>query len=137
MSYLQLWVVLAFAASLAVPIADLAKDAELTREKRSPGGWHSPPPEGEWKKKLVWKVEWQKAYKHDTKLTWKTEWVKEKVPAWKTEQVQKWHEEQVPAWKIVKKSVWHDVQVPIWKEVSNTREIMILLLSLNIHLPQI
>lgn len=85
--------VLAFAASLAVPIQDLAKDADLTREKRSPG-WHSPP-EGVWKKKLVWKEDYKQIWKTEKKLAWKTEWRKEKVPAWKTEQVQQWKEEKV------------------------------------------
>lgn len=111
---LQLWALCCLAVTLALPVQEVAQESaqEVNREKRSPGGWSSPP-EGVWKKKIVWKKVW----KTEKKLVWQQEWKKEKVPAWKTEKVAQWKEEQVPAWKTVKKPIWKEVQVPIWKEV--------------------
>ncbi|CAG5035565.1 unnamed protein product [Parnassius apollo] len=70
--------VLALAATIAVPIKDVGNDPQSTREKRSPSDWHSEP-EGVWKKKLVWQEEWKQIWKTEKKLVWKTV----EVPAWK------------------------------------------------------
>lgn len=44
---------------------------------------HPEPPQGEWKKKLTWKEDWQKVWKTEKKQFWETKWKQVSVPVWK------------------------------------------------------
>ncbi|XP_046390065.1 uncharacterized protein LOC124158792 [Ischnura elegans] len=71
---------------------------------------HHHEPEGYWKKKLIWKPDWQKIWKPAKKLIWKPAWKKIWKPIWKEVWKPIWKE----VWKVEYKQLWKPVLVKVW-----------------------
>ncbi|KAG8228142.1 hypothetical protein J437_LFUL002798 [Ladona fulva] len=71
---------------------------------------HHHEPEGYWKKKLIWKPDWQKIWKPGKKLIWKPAWKKIWKPIWKEVWKPIWKE----VWKVEWKKLWKPVLVKVW-----------------------